>query len=144
IGPAPKNVTAIFDPGLYYVGTAGLNPGANTTMRMSTAVGDGTNGATFYFSTGTGTVSVGSNTGKAPACTSASVGSGSPNNCIVSYLPSGGTLLGVTSRVLQCPGGAPNPPEIPTVMDGNILLGPCSGTYGSADGRDRGFLFFQN
>ena len=50
----------------------------------------------------------------------------------------------MTSRVLQCPAGAPNPPEIPTVMDGNVLLGPCSGTYGSSDGKNRGFLFFQN
>jgi len=29
-------------------------------------------------------------------------------------------------------------------MDGNILMGPCSGTYGSGDGKNRGFLFFQN
>ena len=26
----------------------------------------------------------------------------------------------------------------------NILLGPCSGSYGSSDGKNRGFLFFQN
>ena len=140
----PKNSTAIFDPGLYYLGTSGLNPGSNTTMRMSTATGDGRNGATFYFSTSAGTVSVGSNTGKAPACTAASIGSGTPNNCIVSYSPTGGTLLGVTSRLLRCPSGPPNPPEVPSVMDGNILLGPCSGTYGSTDGKSRGFLFFQS
>ena len=29
-------------------------------------------------------------------------------------------------------------------MDGNILLGPCSGTYGSSDGKHRGFSFFQS
>jgi hypothetical protein len=111
---------------------------------MSTVAGASTNGVTFYFATGAGTVTVSSNTGKAPACTAAVVGTGTPNNCIVSYKPSGGAVLGVTSRLLQCPGGAPNPAEIPTVMDGNVLFGPCSGTYGSSDGKNRGFLFFQN
>jgi hypothetical protein len=144
IGPAPKNLTAIFTPGLYYVGSSGLNPISNTTLRMSTAAGDGTSGVTFYLSTSVGTVSVSSNTGKAPACTAAAVGSGTPNNCIVSYKPAGGALLGVTSRVLQCPSGSPNPAEVPSVMDGNILLGPCSGPFGSATNSDRGFLFFQN
>jgi hypothetical protein len=145
MGPASTSpATAIFDPGLYYVGAGGLQPGSNTTMRMSTAAGDGNNGVTFYFSTSAGTLSVGSNTGKSPACTSASPGTGSPNNCVVSYKPTGVALLGVASRVLQCPGGPANPPQVPTVMDGNILLGPCTGTYGSSDGKHRGFLFFQS
>src|SRR4029078_8961497 len=100
MGPSSTNpATAIFDPGLYYLGAGGLQPGSNTTMRMSTAAGDGTNGATFYFTTSAGTLSVGSNTGNAPACTSAGPGTGSPNNCVVSYKPAGGALLGVTSRV---------------------------------------------
>src|SRR3984957_18542858 len=137
---SPK--TAIFDPGLYYVGSGGLSPGPNTTMRMSTANGDGSNGATLYFSTAAGTVSVGNNTGKSSACTSQPTpGSG---GCIVSYKPDGRTLFGVSSRLLQCPGGPANPPQVPTAIDGNILLGPCSGTYGSSDGKNRGFLFFQN
>jgi hypothetical protein len=145
MGPASTNPsTAIFAPGLYYVGTGGLQPGSNTTMRMSTAAGDGTNGVTFYFSTGAGTLSVGSNTGKSSACTSASPGSGSPNNCVVSYSPTGGPLLGVASRVLQCPGGPANPPQVPSVINGNILFGPCAGTYGAPGGKHRGFLFFQN
>src|SRR4029077_16580632 len=80
MGPASTNpATAIFDPGLYYLGTSGLQPGSNTTMRMSTAVGDGKNGATFFFSTSAGTLSVGSNTGKSSACTSASPGMPTPN-----------------------------------------------------------------
>ena len=144
MGPiATTPATAIFDPGLYWVGAGGLNPDSNTTIRMSTATGDGKNGVTFYFST-TDSINVGSNTGKSPACTAASPGSGTPNGCIVSYSPAGSTLLGVPSRVLQCPGGAPNPSQVPSVMDGNILMGPCSGTYGSGDGKNRGFLFFQN
>jgi hypothetical protein len=145
MGPASTSpATAIFDPGLYYLGAGGLQPGSNTTMRMSTAVGDGKNGATFYFSTSAGTLSVGSNTGKSPACTSASPGTSNPNNCVVSYSPTGGPLLGVTSRVLRCPDGPANPSQVPSVMNGNILLGPCSGTYGSSNGNHRGFLFFQN
>ena len=37
MGPASTSpATAIFDPGLYYVGAGGLQPGSNTTMRMST------------------------------------------------------------------------------------------------------------
>ena len=142
MGPDSTNPkTAIFDPGLYYVGTGGLSPGPNTTIRMSTASGDGSNGAIFYFSTAA-TVSVGKNTGKSSACTSQPTpGSG---GCIVSYKPDGSTLFGVTSRVLQCPDGPPNPSQVPAAIDGNILLGPCSGTYGSSDGKNRGFLFFQN
>jgi hypothetical protein len=145
MGPASTSpATAIFDPGLYYLGAGGLQPGSNTTMRMSTAAGDDKNGATFFFSTSAGTLSVGSNTGKSSACTSASPGTGSPNKCVVSYNPTGGALLGVTSRVLKCPGGPANPSQVQTVMDGNILLGPCAGTYGSSDGKHRGFLFFQS
>ena len=135
--------TAIFDPGLYWVGAGGLNPDSNTTIRMSTATGDGKNGVTFYFST-SDSINVGSNTGKSPACTAASPGSGTPNGCIVSYSPAGSTVLGVTSRALQCPAGPANPSQVPSVMNGNIVFGPCSGTYGSSDGKHRGFLFFQN
>jgi len=49
----------------------------------------------------------------------------------------------VASRALRCPSGSANPPQVPATLDGNILLGPCSGTYASPDG-NRGFLFFQN
>jgi hypothetical protein len=30
------------------------------------------------------------------------------------------------------------------VINGNILFGPCTGTYGAPGGKHRGFLFFQN
>ena len=61
----------------------------------------------------------------------------------LSYSPTGGTLLGVTSRALQCPGGPANPPQVPSVINGNILFGPSTGTYGAVGGKHRGFLFFQ-
>jgi hypothetical protein len=114
------------------------------TVRTSTATGDGTRGIMFYF-TGGGTVTVTANAGKSPACTAASPGSTTPNNCIVSYNIDGSTSSVATGsvpmRALQCPGGDPNP--VTGTLDGDILLGPCSGTYGSTDGTSRGFLFFQ-
>src|SRR6185437_2378399 len=51
------------------------------------------------------------------------------------------------SQALQCPSGSSNPSQVPSTVSGNILLGPCSGTYAatSSDGHQyRGFLFFQN
>jgi hypothetical protein len=50
----------------------------------------------------------------------------------------------VQSRTLQCPGGVPNEPEIPATIDGNVLLAPCSGSYGDPSGQYRGFLYFQD
>lgn len=141
-----KLTTAIFDPGLYYVAANGFNLGDNSTVRMSTATGDGSNGVMFYFST-SATVGVTSNSGKSAACTSAISGNGTPNGCVVSFKIDGTrspqATGAVASRALQCPGGSPNPPQVPATLDGNILLGPCSGTYASPDG-NRGFLFFQN
>jgi hypothetical protein len=138
--------TGIFDPGLYYAAANGFNLGSNSTARVSTATGDGSNGVMFYFST-SDTVGVTSDSGKSVACTSASSGSGSPNGCVVSFKIDGTVSPvatgAVASRALQCPSGSPNPPQVPATLDGNILLGPCSGTYASPDG-NRGFLFFQN
>lgn len=138
--------TGIFDPGLYYVAANGFNLGSNSTARVSTATGDGSNGVMFYFST-SDTVGVTSNSGKSSACTTASSGSGSPNGCVVSFKIDGTVSPvatgAVASRALQCPSGSANPSQVPATLDGNILLGPCSGTYASPDG-NRGFLFFQN
>ncbi len=141
-----KLSTGIFDPGLYYVKENGLNFGDGSTARISTATGDGSNGVTFYFST-SATVGVTSNSGKSSACTSASSGSGSPNGCVVSYKVDGTLSTAATgyvgSQKLQCPSGSATPSQVPSFVDGNILLGPCSGTYASPDS-NRGFLFFQN
>jgi hypothetical protein len=144
MGPTSKTPgTAIFDPGLYYVGATGFGI-KQATVRTSTAIGDGNRGIMFYF-TGGGTVTVTANAGKSPACTAASPGSTTPNSCIVSYNIDGSTSSVATGsvpmRALQCPGGDPNP--VTGTLDGDILLGPCSGTYGSTDGTSRGFLFFQ-
>ena len=140
--------TAIFDPGLYFVSSNGLNFGSGSTARMSTATGDGTRGATFYFNS-TASVSFNASSGSSSPCTSASnTGTSSPNGCVVSYIVNGAVSSAATgyvkSRELQCPGGPANPAQVPASIDGNILLGPCSGTYGDASGKNRGFLFFQN
>jgi len=138
--------TGIFDPGLYYVAANGLNLGSVNTVRLSTATGDGSNGVTFYFST-SASVSVGAASGSASACTSASSGSASPSSCVVAYKPDGTLSSAATGYIgsvnLQCPAGSPTPSQVPTTIAGNILLGPCTGTYKSPDG-NRGFLFFQN
>jgi hypothetical protein len=141
-----KLTTGIFDPGLYYVAANGLSLGSNSTTRMSTATGDGSKGVTFYFST-SASVSVAANSGSATACTTAASGSGSPNNCVVAYRTDGTLSPAATGYVsslnLRCPAGSATPAQVPATIAGNILLGPCTGTYKSPDG-NRGFLFFQN
>jgi len=147
MGPTSKTPsTAIFDPGLYYVGATGFGI-KQATVRTSTAAGDGTNGVMFYFTSG-GAVTVTANAGSSPACTAASPGSASPNNCVVSYKKDGTNSSAATGsvpmRVLKCPAATVQPPsDVPAAIDGDILLGPCSGTYGSSDAKNRGFLFFQ-
>jgi len=150
--------TAIFDPGLYWVDSQGLNFGSGSTARVSTANGDGSKGLMFYFST-SGSVSIGASSGGASACTSVTQGpgaaSGTPNNCVVAYQINGTFSPAATgyvpSVVLRCPNGSANPSQVPATIPGNVLLGPCGGTsgigatgqYGSPDG-NRGFLFFQS
>src|SRR6266566_4865694 len=148
--------TAIFDPGLYWVASEGLNFGSNSTARISTTTSDGSKGVMFYFST-SGSVSIGASSGGATACTSVPppYNSGTPSGCVVAYQIDG-TLSPfatgyVPSRLLQCPNGSANPSQVPATIPGNVLLGPCGGTsgigatgqYGSPDG-NRGFLFFQS
>ncbi|PYT51678.1 MAG: hypothetical protein DMG44_01220 [Acidobacteria bacterium] len=136
--PPSSSNTAIFDPGLYYLGdTHGLELRAHAMVRPSTAAGDGSLGTMFYFATAA-TISFGSNSGSEP---------------IDAYQPDGSTVNGVTSPALRCPSGSPNPPQVTAAgpIHGNVLLGPCgltsgigaTGQYGSPDG-NRGFLFFQS
>jgi putative Flp pilus-assembly TadE/G-like protein len=153
VSTAPK--TAIFDPGLYWVGSEGLNFGPGSTARISTATGDGSKGVMFYFST-SGSVSIGSSSGGVSACTSVPYPytSTTPTNCVVAYQIDGSLSPAATgyvaSRLLQCPNGSANPSLVPATIPGNVLLGPCgatsgigaTGQYGSPDG-NRGFLFFQ-
>jgi len=140
------HTTAIFQPGLYFLGGDGLKLAAGATVRVTccggTADGDGTGGAMFYFSGDQNTsINIDSNAGRSPACDV----SLKPNNCVVQYHKDGSTESGVQSRALQCPGGQLPPPEVPATIPGNVLLAPCSGTYGDPSPRHyRGFLYFQD
>ncbi len=138
--PPSSSNTAIFDPGLYYLGRAdssggGLQLRTHAMVRPSTATGDGSLGTMFYFAT----------------ANSISFGSNSGSESIDAYYPDGSTNGGVTSPALRCPSGSPTPTQVPATIPGNVLLGPCGKTsgigaanqYGSPDG-NRGFLFFQS
>jgi Putative Flp pilus-assembly TadE/G-like len=136
--PPSSSNTAIFDPGLYYLGDShGLQLRAHAMVRPSTATGDGSLGTMFYFATAK-TLSFGANSG---------------SESIDTYHPDGSTNNGVTSPALKCPSGSAIPSQVTAAgpIAGNVLLGPCGGTsgigatgqYGSPDG-NRGFLFFQS
>lgn len=126
IAHASKN-TAIFDPGLYYVNN-GIQLMAHAMVRPGTDVGDGTGGTIFYL------------TGAANACSGQSglicVGSNSGSESIDAF----------TTSTVQCPGGSPPDPQLnlPATLAGNVLLAPCTGTYGDPLGKYRGILFFQD
>ena len=83
----------------------------------------------FYFK-GTGTLNVSANSGK-------------PGLAAL-YYRDGGIHNGIESRALKCPGGDDNPAQIPATNNGNMLVGPCTGTYADPSGHFRGFLFFQD
>jgi hypothetical protein len=127
-----KNETAIFDPGLYYLdGTRGLSLDANSIVRPSDSTApdpDGYGGTTFYFAS-SASVSTAANSG-------------------------GTTNVAFQTTGAPCPGGLPLDPAIgvPATLNGNILLGPCTGPYAAVDTDPvtgvttpaRGMLFFQN
>jgi len=119
--------TAVFDPGLYYL-MAGLTLNPNSNVRPST-VTTGIGGTMFYFA-GSSTVTVDSNSGKPPYTTDPFDTSALP--CTASStIPT--NLQGIT-------------------LQGNILLGACTGYYGDPlgaaepvpPGEQRQFLFFQD
>jgi hypothetical protein len=153
VGPG-GNTTAIFDPGLYYV-TGGFALNSGSEVRNGTGAGDGSGGVTFYFA-GSGTVSVAANSGSRTL---------DPFNTLNGPVDSSGT-----------PYPAPNPPGSSSLaigvkctstsvvpanlgnggagvnLNGNVLLGPCTGYYGdplgtnepATIGEQRWFLFFQD
>lgn len=157
-----KPRTAIFQPGLYYVGAEGLQfagaSGSSSESRVTACTagtttttncnGDGSGGVTFYFSaagsgSNPGSLSVGSGAGSASACTQISP-TLNPSNCVVSYSTAGTTQFStVGSRAMQC-GTVAIPTQIPTTLTGNVLMGPCTGTWGDPNNNYRGFLFYQN
>ena len=137
-----KDITAIFDPGVYYVtGTTttggncpnmpcryGLDLEDKSIVRPSTATGDGSGGAMFYFTStaspaaGTyGSVYAGSNAGDAKG-----------SRVVDDF---GVTPTGGASALATCAGGASPDPllALPATFKGNVFLAPCTGTYGQTD-----------
>jgi Putative Flp pilus-assembly TadE/G-like len=131
-----KNAAAIFDPGVYYL-DGDFVANANSCLRPSTAVGDGSGGTIFYFNTGTLNVSADSGSPKPNGCT-ASVSTTVPNG-------TGQLQFGV-----KCTAASEIPANLPATLTGNLLMGPCTGPYGdpllTADpiGEQHGVLFFGN
>ncbi|HKD85501.1 MAG TPA: hypothetical protein VKB58_12190, partial [Terriglobales bacterium] len=146
-----QDATAIFVPGLYYIGGQGANHGLdlgpNSIVRIATGPGlvrdDGNLGVTFYFSgNGSTSVNIDANSGKPHG--SLQVCTSSPTNCVVQYHKDGSSEFGVASLALKCPAGENPPDEVPATIPGNVLLAPCTGAYGDPARDNRGFLYFQD
>jgi len=133
-----KNTTAIFVEGVYYL-DQGLLLDSNSIVRPSTAsapqAADQIGGTMFYFS-GSSTVTVASNSGgSTPTAFNTTSGSG------------------VLANGVKCTATSSVPANLPATVQGNILLAPCTGTYGDpllaagltdTLGTQRGMLFFQD
>ena len=143
-----KHNTAIFDPGIYYV-VGGMKAEPLSCLRPSTAIGDGSGGALFYFAD-TNSLDVGSNSGK--SC---------PTGAGTDFTTATGT--GSLPFGAKCTAASLLPANVPATLTGSVLLGPCRapsvgplcapncainygdplGT-GNPIGEQRGILFFQN
>jgi hypothetical protein len=124
--PAAASGYAVFDPGIYYLG-GDFAANSSSCLRPSNSTG-GIGGTMFYFS-GTATLNIGAN-------------SGTLTNCQSTFVP--------LSQV-KCTASSILPTNLPSAgLKGNVLLAPCSGTYGdplgASDplGEQRGMLFFQD
>jgi Putative Flp pilus-assembly TadE/G-like len=130
-----KHATAIFVEGLYYL-DGGLTADPNSCLRPSPdGASDVSNqiGGTIFYLTGSGSLNVDSNSGsKCPATAPFNTTAGT------------GTL----TNGIKCTATSSVPTNMPATLTGNVLLAPCTGTYGdplgAADplGVQRGMLFF--
>jgi len=151
--------TAIFDPGIYYMGAVQTcnNAGAagalcersGSCMRPSNQIGDGSGGVIFYFAGGQ----------------SVNVGGGG-GSC--AGIDAFNTATGALGLGVKCTAASVIPGNIPATLTGSVLLAPCGpplastglcapncsinnnkgfgDPLGTADpkGEQRGILFFQN
>ena len=147
-----KDSIALFDPGLYYLDN-GLTLDSGSTVRAGTGAGDGSGGVIFYFS-GSGTVTVNSNSG----------GTFDNFNSVKGPVDSSGNKYAdkTTAPALRnqtygngarCTGTSTIPDNLGGAgvnINGNILLGACTGYYGDPlgasdpNGIQRNFVFFQD
>jgi len=133
--------TAIFQGGVYLVN--GFNALSGSCLRMSTVDAQGIGGVMLYF-TGGGSVTVAADSGK---------------TCPTSFdtFNSLGNYTGMLANGIKCKAGSKVPTNLKGVatLTGNVLLAPCTGTYGDPyealtppqtdpDGEQRGFLMFQD
>ena len=167
-----SNQTAIFDPGIYYIGgnaatsrkcnnsgsSGSFCSGPNSCIRPSTATGDGSGGTIFYFAD-SNSVNVGANAGcgSGELAFNTSSGSGSLAHGVLCTAPNGSGLPAI-------------PANLPGTLSGSVLLAPCqkatvaalcasTGTTANANcnlnfgdpkgtndpiGEQRGVLFFQD
>jgi hypothetical protein len=139
----------IFVEGLYYIGGNGLVLNSNSCTRMSSASGSGSfngwGGSIFYFS-GTATLSVAANAGDPTS--SNSCDSANPYDTATGAPTGFGVSCDANSQTHA-------PSNLPATLTGNVLLGPCKGTWGDPylaaglavpanPGTQRGILFFQD
>lgn len=133
---------AVFEEGLYYL-QGDLTLGSDSCVRMATTNPSGATftgwGGVMFFLAGTARLNIASDAGSPTAgCgpTTFLVGSGGPT----------GQGVFCDSTAL---GNMPANLTATTVLNGNVFLAPCTGTYGdqnysSALGRQRGILFFHD
>jgi Flp pilus assembly protein TadG len=131
---SPNTCTAIFDPGIYYI-SGRFKVDANSCLRPSGDAGDTNGGVIFYF-TGGGTVAVDANSG---------------SKCTTPFNTAGYAGTSSLQHGIACTATSTVPSNLQnTTLTGNVLLGPCTGTYGDplgvADplGVQHGMLFFQD
>jgi hypothetical protein len=112
-----KNRTAIFDPGIYYMAgnpcggstNSSFCAQANSCIRPSTNVGDGSGGTVFYFADTNGySVQVGANAG----CSGTN-----PFNTT--------TGTGSLANGVKCTSSSQIPSNLPGTLAGSVLLAPC-------------------
>jgi len=164
-GGGATGITALFDPGLYYI-VGGLKLKSNSTARPGTGTGDGSGGVVFYFS-GSETITVASDSGSKPK---------DPFNTMTGPRTSSGAAYGNSSIVpiytndatynygVRCASGSSMPNNLKGTGSGvdigkdssgnptgaNLLLGVCTGYYGDPlgasdpNGVQRNFVFFQD
>lgn len=131
-GMANASGLAVFQPGIYYL-DGNFVANTNSCLRPGNSAQD-IGGTLFYFHGGY-TLNVTASSG---ALIETSGGTTIFNCQDSSYA--------VASSTIQCPsGGYSNLPPGVTGLTGNVLLGPCSGTYGDPQSAGaRGMLFFQD
>jgi Flp pilus assembly protein TadG len=136
--PSSNHCTAIFDPGVYII-QGQFTVQSNSCLRPSGALGDGTGGVIFYFTNG-GTVNVGADSG---------------NKCQANFNTAGYAGTSSLQYGIKCTSASTIPSNLTSIssLSGNVLLAPCTGTYGDPyeatggtdpDGEQRGFLMFQD